>query len=433
MGKYAIFIVSALIFSLLTYSSALRNALFMSNTRTVESHGVNQAYNIAQSATMIVTKDIFEKGEDSSFHPEEDSTNSYPSSTGFQDWENMRGSYNVVTRNQGDTLITIQATGRFEESRYIVGAGVLKIGGNTWMPPFDKAIHAENSIDIANGTIHGSISINNNMSSLTTGAQGNITENFEMYDPNIPEGGLGEDEGHEDVGGYTSNMSEKIVYPDPIFPPFPSNTIPDDPPSDSYIHANQINGNYFSNFSTNNTTIDLGFYDEVILHVNDIDLSGGLNIIGDGTLKIYAETGLNLGNGDINENRSSKHLGIYYKGSNDISYNGSGSFSGLLFAGNNQTNITIGGNPTFNGHIISFGEEITLNGTPAASSLIYAPNASVTLKGTGKPGDDFRGSIISESFTANGKASVYYNDDFEDNLPPLEGGNEPIYFVSYWK
>ncbi|WP_234570939.1 polymer-forming cytoskeletal protein [Rhodohalobacter sp. 614A] len=172
MGKYAIFIVSALIFSLLTYSSALRNALFMSNTRTVESHGTNQAYNIAQSAMMIAAKDLVTNGEGSSFYPP-DSTYAYPSVNGFQNWGGMHGSYNIFTRNQGDTLFTIQSTGRFDGSTYIVSLGIIKTttgggGGFPW-PAFDAAIYTEEDFDYKNGVITGDVYSGGKFSLLSNG------------------------------------------------------------------------------------------------------------------------------------------------------------------------------------------------------------------------------------------------------------------------
>ncbi|MDR9367060.1 MAG: polymer-forming cytoskeletal protein [Balneolaceae bacterium] len=160
MGKYAIFIVSALIFSMLTYSSALRNAVFVSNARTVQTHSQNQAYNIAQSAAMVVYNDIRNNPDGSFFSPEEDSTYAYPSVNGFEDWVEMHGSYNILTRNQGDSLLTIQSIGQFGSSRYIVNIGLIKTsgggGGFPW-PAFDTAIHSDEDIAVGNGNVYGDI------------------------------------------------------------------------------------------------------------------------------------------------------------------------------------------------------------------------------------------------------------------------------------
>jgi hypothetical protein len=160
MGKYAIYIVSALIFSMLTYSSALRNALFISNSRMVESHSINQAQNIAQSALMVAVKDIMTNGGDSSFHPDEDEEYSYPSANGFSSWNELHGAYNIRTINQGDTLLTVQATGRFDDASYEASIGLRKIpptGGGFLWPDLDKAVYSEETIDLASGTIYGDV------------------------------------------------------------------------------------------------------------------------------------------------------------------------------------------------------------------------------------------------------------------------------------
>jgi hypothetical protein len=129
MGKYSLIIVAALIFSLLTYSYALRNATFQSNARTVQSFSQNQAHNIAQSALMVAINDIRNDPADSDFHPVTDEIFYYPSEDGFADWGDMHGYYNVSATNQGDTLLIVQSTGRFEETDYVVTAGLVKASG----------------------------------------------------------------------------------------------------------------------------------------------------------------------------------------------------------------------------------------------------------------------------------------------------------------
>ena len=169
----------------------------------------------------------------------------------------------------------------------------------------------------------------------------------------------------------------------------------------------------------------------MILHAGDVDLSGGLNVVGDGILKIYAEDGFYMHNGNVNGDRSSKHLEIYYKGSNDINFNGRGTFSGTLFTGNSETDIDIGGNPTFKGHIISFGESVRFHGSESVSNLVYAPYAHVRISGTGR-NPYFNGAIISDTFSANGQPIIKYNPDLEDELPELEGEGDPTFTVTYW-
>lgn len=434
MGKYALLLVSALIFSLLTYSYALKNALFQSNARTVQSYSINQAQNIAQSAVMLAFNSI-SNDSDSPFVPDEGETYSYPSANNFEEWSELHGNYRVDMINQGDTLLTLQSTGQFEETEYIVSVGLLKNNGlSSWDGALiDKAVHSENDIDMGGGFIDGDVSLNNTQGDLDL--KGSITGNFFFYDEGVETGIVSSNDGG--IAGDIINMPEKIEHQDPVFPPFPKSYMPvEDNGNSTYLYVSQIKGKRFSNFTTKkNTTINVKDED-VILYADNIDLSGGLTIEGEGTLSIYVENKIDLGNGDINAGNGSEHLGIYYNGTNDIKYNGNGSFSGLLFARNDGVNIDIGGNPTFTSHIIHTGEnsEIVLNGTPGVSSLIYAPKSSVSLKGTGQKDLQFQGAIVSDTFSANGKASVIYNADFASTLPSLnqESDGDGTFKISYW-
>lgn len=88
MGKYALLLVSALIFSLLTYSYALKNVLFQSNARAVQSYSQNQAHNIAQSAAMVAVNSISNDSEDP-FVPHGGETYSYSSANNFAEWSEL--------------------------------------------------------------------------------------------------------------------------------------------------------------------------------------------------------------------------------------------------------------------------------------------------------------------------------------------------------
>jgi hypothetical protein len=455
MGKYSLLLVSALIFSLLTYSYALKNALFQSNARTVQSFSQNQAHNIAQSGAMMAFNSI-RNDSDSPFVPDSDETYSYPSTDGFEPWGDLSGSYRIDMVNQGDTLLVLQSTGQFEETEYLVTVGLFRSNGlSSWDGALiDKAIHAENNIDMGNGTVFGDVSLNADQGNMSL--SGSIDGSFYFYDEDMEPGvvesadegddsggngkgkGKGNSGGGDDDGisGETVNMSEKIVHQDPAFPAFPTSYMPvDNNGGASYMYANDLKNKKFTNFTTNDTVINIGDED-VTLYAENIDLSGNLTIEGEGTLSIFVENNVSLGNGDVNAGNGSEHLGIYYKGTDRIQYTGNGSFSGLLFIKNDNVEVQIGGNPTFTSHIIHIGSDgdIVLNGTPAVSSLIYAPRSSVSLKGTGRPGSDFRGAIVSDTFSANGRASVIYDADFASTLPSLnqESDGDGSFTISYW-
>jgi hypothetical protein len=153
MGKYAILIVSALIFSVITYSHGLRNALFMSNTRVVQSFSQNQAHNIAQSAATIVINHL-RNNIAGSFQAEKDDTYAFPSIDGFQEWQEMHGAYNIIVSNHGDTLYTVQSTGRFEDTIYRTNVGLVPFSP-VWNPVIDQAVHADKNITLTGSAIIG--------------------------------------------------------------------------------------------------------------------------------------------------------------------------------------------------------------------------------------------------------------------------------------
>lgn len=151
MGRYALIIVVGITFSTLMYSSALRNAVFFSSSRNVQSHSINQAYNIAQSAVMVAIDDA-RSDINSIFNPDKDSTYIYPAPNVFAEWEDLHGSYNITATNQGDSLLTLTSRGRYNESEYNVKVGLIYSLG-LWDPIIDQAVHAENKIQLTGGAI----------------------------------------------------------------------------------------------------------------------------------------------------------------------------------------------------------------------------------------------------------------------------------------
>lgn len=432
MGKYAIFIVSALIFSMLTYSSALRNALFQSNFRNIESFSQIQAYNIANSAALVAINDI-RNNSGSNFAPEEGETYSYPSSTGFEVWEDLAGSYNLQATNQADTLLVIQSTGRFEETDYRVTVG-LTTGTSDWIAAsVDKAIHAENSMDLGNGYVEGDVSLNETFNAFGGNSNADVAGDLYFVDADMTQ--MEYEELNSDIVTNIYKEVDPFVHPNPIFPEYSVNSTNDYNTSNGT--ENWVNnGVSFNSFSANNTTINTGIEgDETKIYVNDLNLSKDLNLSGDGRVSIYVEENLDLGNGQVNSDGLPENLTIYYKGinniKNDVDAAGSGSFRGLLFVGTSNVSVNIQGNYTFNGNIISFGNEVILGGTPDISSLIYAPNADVTIKGTGT--DEFRGAIVSKAFYNDGGASIIYDEKFASTLPQLDQADDSKYVVLYWK
>lgn len=445
MGKYAIFLVLALTFSLLTYSYALRNSIFLSNQRNIDSYSYNQAQNIAQSALMV-TVNIIRSGDDPNFRPADGNSYYYPGVDSYEQWAEMEGEYSIELTNDGDGTIHIISTGKFEEYTYSVRAGVNTQSFQDWDPAIvDKAIHADSNIDMGNSSVdYGDVSLNSALSNFDSNPQASIAGDLYIYDteqePGVIESGNGNSGsgnsgrgnsggGNSSVSNETYNMSERIDHPDPHFPNFPvgniSRTVNDDNRSMGPLNYENY---FFESFTTNNMTLDVGDQNRE-LHVRDLDLSGGLDITGDGNLEIYVENSINLGNGTINNSGLPQNLTIYYKGQQDINYTGNGSFTGTLFAEHENVGIKIAGTPSFTGNILSYGNRVELLGTPAAASLVYAPHAEVTIGGSA---GSFEGAIVSDSFSANGRPVVTYNPDFTSTFPELDLIIDSEYQLTYW-
>lgn len=446
MGKYAIFIVFALIFSLLTYSSALRNAIVTSNTRVVESHGINQAYNIAQGSAMIVIKDIFDNNDDSSFYPEEDENYSYPSSTGFHNWEEMKGSYNIFTSNQGDSLLIVQSIGRFDETEYRVRVGLIKIGGSTFAwPPIETAVHADEDIRLTgSGTIQGDASTNstNNGAVFINGGAG-ITGNLAIGPGGDPDAVLSKPDWHSGPGGTVFPLEEEYVYELPEYPEFPTSL----PAGSSFeskkwndptnLPLAQYQGRYIPEIevgSNRTITIEVGNSDQK-LYVGNFDIKNGhVNLVGSGKLEIYIQNDITLGagstvncnNGAWNCTGETGQLMTYYGGSSKVNFAGGTAFNGNLFV--DHADVKLSGGNSFRGNLISGGTDLEITGGADATSAFYAPNADVKFGG----GGNLSGFVVSKTFTASGGTWVY-DDDLSTELPELEGGSGGgSFIVSYW-
>lgn len=78
-----------------------------------------------------------------------------------EEWADKHGEYRLSAVNQVDMLLTIETVGGFEETGYVVSAGLVSIGSTDEVPNSDQAAHAENSIFL-NGisSIQESVSIN---------------------------------------------------------------------------------------------------------------------------------------------------------------------------------------------------------------------------------------------------------------------------------
>ncbi len=438
MGKYAIFLVLALVFSLLTYSQALRNALLISNNRAVTSYSLNQAQNIAQGALMVAIHGI-NNGSQTLAVPESDGFFAFPYSDGFQEWEKMHGSYNLRIYNQADTLLMVEATGRFEETDYRVTAGLLP-GAAGWNPVFDQAVHTENRLELTgSSTIKGHASTNSTAyhsvdlwwstsidSSLFIGPGGD--PGSVVNQRNFQQGNVGE-------GVFV--LPEEKSYPMPQFPPYPPKNLYG---SSVYVQGsqsrtlnpNEYDGYYIPEISVqSNTTLTIHVGDtDRTLHVGSFDIQQGhVHFTGAGKVDLYVENHLTLGGSStVNDNGGVNNLFMYYGGSGKVDFKGNTRFNGGIYA--KTADVDLGGSNNLRGTIITGGNEVKIEGGAAAfSRVIYAPNAFVRLAGSAT----VYGAVIADSFEAVGNSHVIYDPEFDSELPDLEGDDEGNkYQVLFW-
>jgi hypothetical protein len=447
MGKYAIYIVSALIFSMLTYSNGLRNALFISNSRTVESYSINQAQNIAQSAMMVTLNDII-NDDDSPFNVDSDETYAYPGTNEFQPWQEMHGHYNITVTNQADSLLTIRATGRFEESTYVAAAGLTKSVSSGWMPNIDQAVHAENSILLrGSSSVQGDASINSinyGAVDITGGPNAIIGGNLFIGPGGVPDEVVPDQRSHWGGGGPGPVqgdifvMEQELEYEMPEFPPWPNYNVTgnsfrnsrwNDP---TFMSIGDYQGKYLPEVevgSNRSLTIEVGDEDRT-LFVGDLDIKQGhVNISGSGKLSIYVVNDMTLnGSSSVNSGGDVNQVFMYYGGQSELAFRGSTQFNGGIYA--DRANVVLGGSNSLKGNLITGGSEVTIHGAASATSrVVYAPNAEVVLKGSGT----IYGSVISDSFEAKGNSHVIYREDLDSELPDLGGGGgEETFTVLYW-
>jgi len=460
MGKYAILIVSALIFSMITYSHGLRNALFISNARTVDSYSQNQAHNIAQSAAMMAIRDLrgHSVGE-SFFHPDVGYDVEFPQGAGFQfqDWSDMYGSFRIVTTNQNDQLLRILSTGRFEDTEYTVDVGLGLNQLTDWHVEIFQSLHANENLNISNangGNICGDVTFNGDYMHLG---------NNNTQEPKI-DGDLQLANGYDDVtiagrethvGGDISQGS-KLDFPMPEFP------------HDDYDAA-KLSGIRISNMTYNggshtiDATQNLNYIDEMVisgnstitiqtggegdvskLFVGNMDIQASDIIIeGDGKLELYVESEFNIGgNAEFNKQGDVNSVKLFYRGNpeidlvgedivdygGEIQITGTTQFNGSLFAYN--ADLVLNGTAGITGDIMTGGSSVTIHGNPQLESeisrLIYAPLANVVTSGNPK----IYGSVISNSFSGGGGFTLCYDGDFDTDGFDLEVLEN--YGIVYW-
>ena len=444
MGKYAIFLVLALTFSMLTYSYALRNSIFISNHRNVQSYSHSQAHNIAQGIAMLSIKGI--QTGDGKFMPAENEYITIPSgSDEFQYWEEMQGYYRItIERKETDMSdgvfpvdeYIVYSTGKYEETEYTITAGIIRT--YKWDPNVDNAILSEETLDLGGDIdIIGDVTLNSNNASLLT-----LYGNAKIEQGNVFLGPSANTDlvSHKDIirDGGLFNLPKKINEKPPQFPAFPS----------GYMTGGSVYGSqtltpaeyegYFIpeiDLESNSTlTIDTQGND-IVLYTGKFNVqSSDVEIVGGGKVTMYVETHFDLrGRAKVNEGGDPGQLQLFYKGDQEVdlyddtlTFSGNTYFNGSLFA--EKANIRLTGTTGVQGHVKTGGPVVEITGNAdGISRLVSAPNATIRL--TGNP--TVRGSIHAKQFVGTGNATIIHDTDFDAALMDL-WMTEPKTSVAWW-
>lgn len=396
---------------------------------------------------MVVINDIRSDPENSAFNPEPDSTYYYPSMNGFEDWVEMHGAYNIAATNQGDTLLTIQSTGRFEESIYRVNAGLVKSagGGFSW-PPINTAVHADENITLSgSGTIQGNASTNSaNSGAVRMNGGAGITGNLAIGPGGNPDEVVNKPNWHGGVQGEVFPLDTPYEYELPDFPDLPVlptgsslKTEKWNDPTDFY--ANQYSGYYIPEISVNqNRSMDIHVGDQDRkIYVGNLNVQNGhINFVGTGQVELFVYNDMNFGSGSSlncnaqgsanNCSGDTSQLMTYYGGSNEFRLAGGQYFNGNLYIESADAKFT--GGSKFKGNLITGGDDLEVAGGFEAVSAFYAPNAYVQFKG----GGNLSGYVVSKNYRSTGGTWVY-EDNLDTDLPDLGGGGgSPTFTVTYW-
>tara|TARA_R100001143_G_C3361345_1_gene136878 strand:- start:54613 stop:55920 length:1308 start_codon:yes stop_codon:yes gene_type:complete len=434
MGKYALIIVSALVFSIITYSFGLRSAMFSSTLRNVDTFSNNQAHNIAQSTMMVVMSDIRENGTDSQFMPAQDGSYQFPND-GLEQWGDINGSYRVITNSTGDTLF-VSIEGDFEGNRSMVRAGLLEEIPD-WNPQFTSAVHSEASIELqGSASIQGDASINStDMNAVVLAWSTQIDSTLYIGPGGNPDVVVDEKNHSGNVGLGVEVMGEELDYPMPLFPEYPSKemygaSVYVSGSTSRTLEFNDYDGFYLPEVNvTSNTHLTIEVDGESTLHVGNFNIiQGHVHLTGSGSLTIVIEDNFTIsGSSTINNSGSVNDFFIYYGGTTNLSFAGLTVYNGGIFV--ETADVTISGSNSLKGSLISGGDNITVSGAASANSrVIYAPNSHVSMSGSSV----IYGSVISSSFIASGAARVQFNEVSEEDLPDLSAGDGPVYSLLFW-
>lgn len=284
MGKYALIIVSTLIFAMVVYSHGLKNVLLSSHMQVAEGYKLTQAQNIAQSTAMVAVNNIRE--DNNSYVPGTDQILYFPDDENYESWGDLNGEYRVEIENSGDSLLIVRSHGRLDQTEYLVTVR-LDNSNPMWQPNLTHAVFAGASIDMSGSSrILGDVGTN----AVTAGAvhfSGNpkITGSLQIGPGGDPDQVLDAPDwkGTDSwVEGGVSSASQPFDFDLPPFPEFPPKNNTSEPIrlsglASTTMSASELNNKYIPeiNITGDNTlTIDTEGND-VKLHIGNLNIQQG--------------------------------------------------------------------------------------------------------------------------------------------------------------
>lgn len=309
----------------------------------------------------------------------------------------------------------------------------------------DMAVFADGEINLSgSGKIKGKVGTNlTSANAINISGGGGVRIEEDCY---FPEGA------DEDVINVAEGITKpnikttpKRSYPLPKFPEFPSFskldpiTIEDDG-GPYYLINNQGNitvewwGNgyelelnrnaYIPKINVNsNNNLTIKVDRDIELVVDDISISGSIDIIGNGKVELYVKNTINLGQGTLNkrsvgetENDAINQLTIFYEGTDALTVANNLKVYASVYAKTAKVTLTAGSG--YMGHIVTGStEKLEISGdTDAHSRIILAPNAPVICTASGK----VEGSIICKTIEVSGAGTIKFVAPDKDLDFPFE-------------
>ncbi len=441
MGKYALILVMALSFAVMIYALTINTSSLTADMRNVDSYSIGQARSIAQSAAQVAVAKILD-ADDTEFNPAPGSTIHFPADgTSFSSWADLEGEYRLRIQNQDDTLIVMQAIGRFNGREYPVRVGMANDGtsGGGW-PVMDMAVFAEETIDIQNGNIVGNIGTNSTFpGTFSFGGNPNVRANQDtlFVGPGVYPGAvISVPHSHGPLNDIAKeNLPELRYYPLPHFPESPDfgfsqgSVTTNWPNIHITLDPHEYNNKYFDEIkveSSRQLTFNVGDSHRSI-RVGHLNLEqGDIHINGSGSLTIYVDDNITIsGSSKLNYSGETDQLFVYYNGESELRVAGNTRFNAGIFA--KEANIVLVGSGQIFGHIITGGLDVSVGGA-GVSRVVYAPNAHVRLHGSGATG-----AIVANTFRMNGNP-LTYSPNYDSELPELtfeDTGGEGLRIASW--